>query len=165
MSIKPDQYLAGLNRQRGEGLQQLTGTFIGGDIMKPALITTVLMAAAALSACAGGLDRRKDDTAAQRYQDYAGGPVEGFNIIRLDGWTPVSRNRLVVWNAPSEAYLVTVWTSCPDLQFADRIGVTSTTRRVSKFESIRVGDQRCPISEIRPIDVKQMRDDQRQARR
>jgi len=131
--------------------------------MKVVLITTVLMAAA-LAGCSGAQARR-DQLAAQRYQDFAGAPIDGFNVIRLDGWTPVSRNQLVVWNAPSEAYLITVWKSCEDLRFADGIGVTSTVRRVSKFETINVGATRCPISEIRPIDVKQMREEQqRQAR-
>jgi hypothetical protein len=122
----------------------------------------VLLAAATiplLAACASGLSRLGEDGFQVRYADYAGDPIERFTTFRLDGWTPVSRDSLVVWNGPSEAYLVKVWDTCRDLQFAERIGITSTTRTVSKFEQVRVGRDRCPIEEIRPIDVKHYKAD------
>ena len=49
------------------------------------------------------------------------------------------------------------------LNFANVIGVTSTTNTISKFDKVRVGNDVCPISEIRPIDVKQMKADRRAA--
>ena len=130
--------------------------------MKHAAVVLAL-GAAALMGCAGGVARRAGDDALQRYVDYAGPPIDGFTAFRLDGWTPVSRNRLVVWNGASEAYLVTVWDTCRDLQFADRIGISSTTHNISHFEHVTVGRDRCPISEIRPIDVRQMKEDRKKS--
>jgi hypothetical protein len=67
----------------------------------------------------------------------------------------------VVWSGLNEGYLVTVTGYCPDLQFANAIGVTSTANTVDKFEKIVVGRDRCFIKEIRPIDTKQMRLDRK----
>ncbi len=117
-----------------------------------------------LAACATGVGRLKGDAAEQRYSDYAGPPVERFTAFDIDGWTPVSRDTLVIWNGLNEAFLIKVWDQCRDLQFADRIAVTSTARTVSRFEQVRVGRDRCPISEIRPVDVKRMRADRAAAR-
>ena len=128
--------------------------------MKTCTVMILTLGTVALMACASGIARLHGDDASQRYVDYAGAPVDHFTAFRLDGWTPVSRNRLVVWNGVNEAYLVTVWDTCRDLQFADHIGVSSTTNTVSHFEHVTVGRDRCPISEIRPIDVKQMKADQ-----
>ena len=112
-----------------------------------------------LVACASNLARVTDRGVESRYVDFAGEPIERFTAFNLDGWTPVSRNQLVVWNGPTEAYLLKVWDNCHDLMFADGVGITSTTRTVTKFEKVRVGRESCPIDEIRPIDVVRMRAD------
>ena len=118
------------------------------------LVLTALLAAG----CAGGLRRNSDDDAIA-YLDYAGEPVSKFTSFRLQSWQPLSRNRLVLWAGVNEAYLVTVWDNCPDLQFAHVIEVTSTARQFTTFDHVDVGRDRCPISEIRPIDVRQMKAD------
>ena len=118
------------------------------------LVLTALFAAG----CAGGLRRDSDDDAIA-YLDYAGEPVSEFTPFRLQSWQPLSRNRLVLWAGINEAYLVTVWDSCPDLQFAQAIQVTSTGSQITTFDHVIVGRNRCPISEIRPIDVRQMKAD------
>jgi hypothetical protein len=123
-----------------------------------------LLAIPLLAACATGVARLKGDAAEQRYSDYAGAPVERFTAFDINGWTPVSRDTLVIWNGLNEAWLLKVWDQCRDLQFADHIAVTSTTHTVSRFEQVRVGRDRCPISEIRPVDVKRMRADRAAAR-
>ncbi len=127
--------------------------------MKNRILRPALCLAAAvlplLSGCASGLARLGEDGFQVRYADYAEESVERFTAFNLDGWTPVSRNSLVVWNGPSEAYLLTVWDTCRDLQRAESIGVTSTTRSISRFEKVRVGRDTCPIQDIRRIDVKQ----------
>ncbi len=49
---------------------------------------------------------------------------------------------------------------CPRLEFVQRIGVTSTIETVSTLESIVLRDhERCPITQIRPIDLKRMNAD------
>lgn len=112
-----------------------------------------------LSGCASGIDRMNGETPLERYSNYAGTPVERFTAFDINGWTALSRNRLVLWTGVNEAWLVTVWDSCRDLEFADRIRVSRTGSSVTRFDKIIVGGDRCPISEIRPVDVRQMRAD------
>ena len=79
----------------------------------------------------------------------------------FDGWTVVSKDRLVVWTGLNKAYLLTVTGYCPDLQYANAIAVTSTASTVDKFEKVIVGRDRCFINEIRPLDTKQMKEDRK----
>jgi hypothetical protein len=69
---------------------------------------------------AAGLRRNSGDQAVA-YLDYAGDPVRGFTSFRLQSWQPLSRTQLVLWNGVNEAYLVTVWDGCSDLQFAQSL--------------------------------------------
>jgi hypothetical protein len=121
------------------------------------LVMLVLIALLA-AGCAGGLRRNSDDDAIA-YLDYAGEPVRKFTSFRLQSWQPLSRNRLVLWAGVNEAYLVTVWDNCPDLQFAHAIHVSSMGSQITTFDHVDVGRDRCPISEIRPINVRQMKAD------
>jgi hypothetical protein len=77
------------------------------------------------------------------------------------GWSAVSKDQVVVWSGINEAYLIKVSGYCPDLQFANAIGVTNTAGRVDKFEKILVGKDKCLIDEIRPVDTKQMKADRK----
>jgi hypothetical protein len=110
------------------------------------------------AACVGGPRRIEGDRAIQ-YLDYAGEPVRGFTAFRLQSWQPLSRDQLILWTGVNEAYLVTVWDSCPDLQFAESIRVTSTGSEITTFDQVRVGRDRCPIEKLQPIDVRQMKAD------
>jgi hypothetical protein len=121
----------------------------------------LLMLAASLAVgCAAGLRRNTADEAAA-YLDYAGDPVRSFTSFRLQSWQPLSRNQLILWAGVNEAYLVTVWDSCRDLEFAQSIRVSSTGSQISTFDHVIVGRDRCPISQIRPIDVRQMKADRK----
>jgi hypothetical protein len=116
-----------------------------------------------LAACASGVPR-KADAPRLSYLDYAGEPVEQIVAMRgVDSWTPVSRTQLVIWTSLNEAWLVTVWDSCRELEFAQSISVTQTGHTISRFEKVRVGTDTCPISQIQPVDVKQMRADRKAA--
>jgi hypothetical protein len=120
--------------------------------MKTSLSATIL-GATLLVGCA--------DTPKLNYMEYAGEPVKSFYMQSFDGWTPVSKDRLVVWSGINEAHLITVQGYCPDLNFANAIGVTSTANTVDKFEKVIVGRDHCFIKEIRPIDTKQMKVDRK----
>jgi len=123
-------------------------------------IITSCVVAASLAGCVSGAPRANDHTPANDYLAYAGAPIDSFHINRLDNWQVVGPNQLVLWSTPWQAYLVTVWSSCSQLPFANRLAVTSTVGSVSKFESIVLRNgTRCPIDEIRPIDLKQMQAD------
>jgi hypothetical protein len=95
------------------------------------------------------------------YTDYAGEPVKSFYMHDFDGWTPVSKNQLVVWTGLNKAYLINVTGYCPDLEFATAIAVTSTGSTVDRFEKVIVGRDRCLINEIRPLDTKQLKADRK----
>jgi len=120
--------------------------------MKTALAAT-LLGAAFIAGCAS---QPKLD-----YREYAGQPVKSFYMNNYDGWTPVSKDKLVVWTGINEAYLLTVRGYCPDLEYAHAVAVTSTANTVDKFEKAIVGRDVCFIHEIRPIDAKQMKEDRK----
>jgi hypothetical protein len=124
--------------------------------MKTSLaIVGALAAAAALAGCASMKKSQLD------YREYAGEPVKSFYMNNFDGWAPVSKDEVVVWSGINKAYMLKVAGYCPDLQFANAIGVTSTANTVDKFEKVIVGHDRCFIQEIRPVDVKQMKADRK----
>lgn len=121
--------------------------------MKISLVSS-LAAAAVLAGCATGPKLN--------YNEYAGEPVKSFYMGNdFDGWTPVSKDQLVVWTGINKAYLLRVTGYCPDLQYANAIAVTSFGGTVDKFEKVIVGRDRCFIKEIRPVDTKQMKEDRR----
>ncbi len=116
-----------------------------------------------LSACGTGLVRR--EALDLKYVDYAGDPVEQIRSMRgVDGWTPVSRNQLVIWTGHNEAWLIKVWDGCINLSFANAIQVTQTGRTITRFDKVLVENESCPILEMRPIDVARMKTDRRAAR-
>jgi hypothetical protein len=121
----------------------------------------ILLAVAALSACSG-IPRQSDEQMLARYNAYAGDRVSDFRTFgSFNSWTPIDNHHVVVHTNINEAYLITVFEPCMDLPFATRLGITSRFPNTvqSGFDSIRVGRQNCRISEIRPINYRQMRAD------
>ena len=124
----------------------------------------LLSATALLTACSGIPLKQRQDAQRARYEAYAGPPVEQFTWLgRYDSWQSIGTNELVVWTTPFQAYLIKVAPPCDNLEFAHRIGLTSTANTVSaRFDFVKVGRQwRCPIQEIRPVDYQRMREDMR----
>jgi len=117
-----------------------------------------------LTACSGIPLKERQDAQRSRYEAYAGAPVDQFTWLgRYDSWQPIGTNELVVWTTPFQAYLIKVAPPCDNLNFVNRIGLTSTGSTVSaRFDFVKVGHHwRCPIQEIRPIDYQRMLADQR----
>ncbi|MGH8139333.1 MAG: DUF6491 family protein [Steroidobacteraceae bacterium] len=123
----------------------------------------ILVVAALLSACAGIPRQERDHEQLERYVKYAGPPVDHFTYLgRYDGWQSLGRYQLVLWTTINDAYLITVLPPCEDLQFTQRIGLTSTAHTVSaRFDNVLVRHWRCQISEIRPVDYLRMKQDLR----
>jgi hypothetical protein len=104
-----------------------------------------------------------------RYSAYAGPPIESFTWLgHFYSWEPLSRNQLVVFTTPSDAYLVKIWPPC-DMRFVfDTIGLTTTASTVyARMDAVLVhtdptGPLRCPIDEIRKVDYQRLRAAQRQ---
>jgi len=127
--------------------------------MKTSLVA-ILSSVALLSGCAATLKKLSEPKLS--YTEYAGEPVKSFYMKNPDGgWSPVSKDQLVVWSGINEAYLIKVAGYCPDLMFAQAIGVTNSAGTVDKFEKVIVGHDKCFIEEIRPIDTKQMKEDRK----
>jgi hypothetical protein len=123
---------------------------------------------ALLAACSGIPLHESDREVRDRYNAYAGEPIDRFTwLSRFDSWQPIGRYELVVFTSPGDAYLLKVAPPCESLQFANTVGVTSTAGSVSsRFDSVIVGRwpgwrDRCQIEEIRKVDYRRMRADLR----
>jgi hypothetical protein len=111
------------------------------------------------TACAGSPKRAEGNRVLARYEPYIGEPINSFTAFRQDSWQPVSRTQLILWTDFSHAYLLTITGNCPDLMHSEGIRVTSTGSGISTLDAVLVRHDRCPIKEIRPIDLHQMRAD------
>lgn len=128
----------------------------------------LLLTVTALTACSGIPRRESDAQALARVNLYAGKPVSDFRTFgSFNSWSSIDDHHVLIQTNINEAYLVTVFGPCFNLPFATRIGVTSRfPNTVSQgFDSIRVGRESCRISEIRPVNYRQMRADLREERK
>jgi hypothetical protein len=122
-------------------------------------LSVILAAAALASACAspGGLSRSEEKLT--QYEPYVGEPVSSFTAFRQHSWEPISRTQLVLWTSINDAYLLTVANNCPNMMFTNAVSVTSTGSGISTLDHVIIKGDRCPITQIQPIDVRRMRDD------
>ncbi|GAB2515865.1 DUF6491 family protein [Lysobacter humi (ex Lee et al. 2017)] len=126
----------------------------------------LLLTAALATGCATGAATRRAEQL-ELYRAHAGAPVRSFSAIgRVDSWTPLTDDSIVVWTSPRRAYLLSV-PGCPDLDFAHGIALSESAGQVHAgfdrvtplgHNTIRVP---CIIDEIRPIDVKAYREARR----
>jgi len=126
-----------------------------------------LLGLSMLAACAGVRQRDGEPTDRERYLHYAGEPISSFSTIgRIDGWRPLGRNQLVVWTRMNDAYLLTVFPTCQELEFALSIALVSRVDGTvsSGFDHVQVGRDRCRIQEIRPINYRLMKQEERELR-
>ena len=124
----------------------------------------VSAALALLAGCASGIPLHESQQEERdRFAAYSGEPIDHFTWLgRYDGWQPLGRDELVVFTGVSDAYLLKVGPPCDNLQFATRIGLTSTGAAVySRFDSVTTGRWRCPIEQIRRVDYQRMKADLR----
>ena len=136
--------------------------------MKRHLLLGVL--ACALAACATNPAQRDAERLAL-YLAHAGEPVTSFRYSgSLNGWTPLGEDAVALWTRPSQAYLVSFKGRCPDLDFAPAISVSSQLNTVyknfDKVTALTPGSMSipCHIREIRPLDVKAIRQAEREMR-
>jgi hypothetical protein len=122
-----------------------------------------VVAALLLSACAGIPKRTSDQEDLERYRQYAGEPINSISYLgRYDGWRPLGRDNLVIWTGINDAYLLTIAGPCNDLPFVNRIAIKNRGATLDRGDSVIVGrNQRCWITEIRPVDYRKMKEDAR----
>lgn len=134
---------------------------------------TLLLLALTLSLGACSTTSMTDDETLALYRSHAGETVKDFQYFgRLNGWTPLGDTALVVWTKPNQAYLLELAGPCMDLDYAPAISLSNMASRVSaRFDSVYVhgGDPSsiripCRINSIRPLDVKGLRQAQKELR-
>ena len=138
--------------------------------MKTKIFAAALSAALPLlAACA--TTGMSDSEKLALYSSHAGKPVSSFHYFgRIDGWTPLGDSAVAVWTKPNQAYLLSLYGPCQNLEFTPVIGVTSQMNQVyAKFDKIIAHDRGsiempCRINEIRPLDVKAIKAAEKTAR-
>ncbi len=137
--------------------------------MKTSFLILAALLASAVTACATTGMSNSDKLAL--YRSHAGAPVNSFQFFgTINGWTSLGDSAIAVWTKPSEAWLLDLAGSCPDIEYAPVITVTSQFNRVNaKFDKVVARghgsmDIPCQISEIRPLDVKSIRQAEKTAR-
>lgn len=129
--------------------------------MKTLMVIFALLVATSASA----QTRETQEKRLSEYLPYSGEPVDRFQFWDLQRWELVGEYKVIVWPRLNEAFLLTVDAPCNDLEWTDKIGVTSSVHMVSqKFDSVVVGHQKCRINEIRPIDYKKYLADRKAAK-
>jgi type II secretory pathway pseudopilin PulG len=130
-------------------------------MMKTLMAILVLLVATSASA----QTRETQEKRLNEYLPYAGEPVDRFQFWNLQRWELVGEYKVIVWPQLNKAYLLTVYPPCNRLEWTQAIGVTSTAQVVSqKFDSVVIGEDKCRIKEIRPIDYKKYLSDRKAAK-
>lgn len=118
----------------------------------------------ALASCASSGPRERDEAALTRYRAHAGEPVSSFHLRLMREWASLGRTHLAVYTGVNEAWLIEVEQPCQGLDFARAVQLSSSGSRVyAKFDTVRFDEQVCRIREIRPVDVRAMKAEQRAA--
>jgi hypothetical protein len=115
----------------------------------------VLFAAATLAlagtAAAGSRSKGID------YAAYAGDPIPEFQFTKLYNWQRTGDKTMVLWTKPSSASVLDLRNMCYDLSGPGVVnqvaGVAATPGRLSVNDDLIVGEMKCKISAIRPVDL------------
>lgn len=139
--------------------------------MKRPIRITLALSLAALAAACASTSKLSDSERYTLYREHAGEPIKSFRYFGdINGWTPLDDAALVVWTRPSEAYLLDLYGPCQDLDFAQSIALTNLMGEVSaRFDKVIVAGTSsmripCRIEEIRKVDVKALRQTERDLR-
>jgi hypothetical protein len=131
------------------------------------------MLALALSLAACSTTRLTEAETLALYRANASEPVKDFQYLgHISGWSPVNDSALAVWTKPNQAYLLELFGPCTDLTSAPAITLSNMGNRVSaRFDNVYVlgGGPRgmrmpCRIETIRPLNVKALRQAQKDLR-
>lgn len=115
---------------------------------------------AVLAACSSVPLAQREQQRQAAYASAAGAPVRSFHFFTLWSWEPLGDRQVVVYTRPSRAWLLDLDGPCQNLQFTQAIGLTSSSGTVfTRFDKVLTGRSYmpCMITQIRPVDVKQLR--------
>lgn len=132
------------------------------------LALTAALAAVALTGCATHSAARQAEQLAL-YRAHAGAPVDSFPYtMPLTQWTALGPDQIAVWTAPTRAWLLDL-TGCQDIEWAQAIALSNSIGRVTaRFDRVTPlgatpNPIPCRIDQIRPLDVKAIREAERAA--
>jgi len=124
--------------------------------MKLALICVLGLALAAPAAPVLAKHRQQANYAA-----YAGDPIPEFKFSHLYNWQRTGDKTVVVWTRPNTAYLLTLANNCDALSGRVTVqigGVDGIEGRLQAgMGDIIVGQLRCRVNQIQPIDLAAMK--------
>lgn len=107
---------------------------------------------------------QRDAANLARFERYAGAPQDSLHYFRTDGFEYLGRDAhgkesLAAWTGVNDVYLLKLQTPCIDLQFANAIGLTSTSGSVNaRMDYVKYDRGReCWIETIRKVDYKAMK--------
>jgi len=94
-----------------------------------------------------------------RYEQFAGAPVESFDMWQMYQWQSLGPDRLAVWSGVNKIWLLKVSQPCIRLEDTLAIHISSqmTHKVTARFDYVDFGSQHCQILEIRPVDYVAMR--------
>ena len=94
-----------------------------------------------------------------RFEQFAGAPVESFDMWNLYQWQSLGPDRLAVWSAVNKVWLLRVSQPCIRLEDTKAITIKSQMAHkvTARFDYVEFAAQHCQIQEIRPIDYTAMR--------
>jgi hypothetical protein len=85
-------------------------------------------------------------------------PRECFQLAAVSGYSHAKGNRVYISTGPSETYLFQTMGPCPDLDWAENIGLDPATAGpictgldVDLIVPSTIGPRRCPVSMIRKL--------------
>ncbi|NKF21320.1 DUF6491 family protein [Solimonas marina] len=121
-----------------------------------ALLLTLAAAGCATQPADGGKPKKTLDQELAERGFQLGDEVDGIMQWEVDGWNRIDDEHVVFNAGPSRNYMVTVMTPCQGLEYAMRIGFTSTNSQLSKFDKLIVHDNgftdRCPITKLNKLN-------------
>jgi hypothetical protein len=120
----------------------------------------LFVAIAALPAAFAQADTRATEQKnLTRFEQFAGAPVESFDMSSLYQWQSLGPDRLAVWSAVNKVWLLKVSQPCIRLEDTNAIKITSqmTHKVTARFDYVDFAAQHCQIQEIRPVDYLAMR--------
>lgn len=128
--------------------------------MKSMHLLSGLLVAGLLAGCSSVPYAQRQSQRQAQYAAAAGASVRNFRFFSpLYSWEALNDQQLVVYARPNQAWLLDV-DGCPNLTFANAIGLTSSFNEVSvRFDRVLTGPGNfpCTITQIRPVDVSRLR--------
>jgi hypothetical protein len=112
-----------------------------------------------MAGCVAPPPSKADLAAETSFLQYAGPPIESFTYLgRYTEFRTLGNKGLVIWTNYNDAYLIHVLDPCLQLRFANRIGLTSTSKTVNRhFDFVIADHERCRIDTIQHIDYAAMK--------